>query len=1072
MSQHDRPFSTLEMDIWRMHESILQKLYIEENKTLKEVKDIMELHHGFPSFSIATYGTKLRHHLNLQKKLKKDDWLAVYQHYERRRAEGKQSRMYLNDTLIPWRKAWKEIRRNRVQLGSGVMPLPRGVMLKTPPPRAPISVCNSSQLIQLSPPIQSLQIVPRNAHEPAPMALEPRQPFSLNVPFPESLEGNVLSRSSQFYRQLSLICLENTPWVALKATLLSGSILTPTTTLHRSLIHGVEHAWPRSYALPGPNSNELSTQFDPIFTLARVFYLISNNLFSNDRSFHGGFVEQFNLLCSRMPQRLVLDLLDSNLPSTNAALEAIARLIYYVERKDFIDFMSLAFNRPTRILPHTYAYLSVAVSKNCNHIVRHLLQLGARADEKIPEWKFKEFFYIRPAIFEAIASQDVECLQLLLEHCDVNVPVFNIEDQELSISSIVLTSMGHHRQGFDFNRQQLKPHPASLAILLEHGANVDIPCPKHLCRKLGHRRETTKALPNMEPSLLEHCYFYNKAVYDQLLPFSSRTSHGVYRDEICFAAAQGPSALLAYFNSKPSVDATSLEYVLEEQFFLDTSFFNSAVVRALLELGVTISTLSPSELFTKLLCRVIQHIRLFGYEENHTFILDSLLRKGALLNSEVLALAVEDEGTRILELLLTLGGDFRREGAKALGTAARLNNFCAVSWLLRNDVDINAEINSINGFSIGSMSIAMAIQKELWDPKVASRRFPNVRMVINLIHHGAKIWYGSRDSCPFTALRVILQQHSSNPYLFDTVSLILDHYQMLKDLPHSGSFLLEDSLVRLVEWSATHSRSKVFELLLRHGAPIYPGAVLSRLIDLAAPRELVLDLMNRGADISAYTTSRDDKYNAIQAASKWWDQSLISTLMERGGDINSPALGPQGRTALQVACSVTGTSEANRRAQLTFVEFLLRNNADVNAPPCTRDPNYSSTVGGYTALQLAAAAGNLELLSLLLSHKAHVNLPSHLRRRCALDVAAEEGRLDALHFLLKAGALSYCHGQSGYEGAIQLAERKGFSVVAESLRSHIRHNERLFYEQPALAEAHSAAMAERSWTDECFSVRK
>ncbi|KAK5625177.1 hypothetical protein RRF57_000893 [Xylaria bambusicola] len=1094
MSQDDRSLSTLEIDIWRTLELIFRKMYLEENKTLKEVKEIMELRHGFPSFStsgvethrhrvltilnilssVSTYGAKLHNYLNLRKKLKKRDWPVVYQHYERRQAEGKQSHMYLNDTLIPWGKAWKEIRRNRARLEldheqPALRPYQKASCIfslctcniKTPPPPFPTSICNSSQLIQLSPPIQSLRIMPINgiwrpfgvvSHEPAQMALESRQSFNLNVPFPESLGGNILSRSARFYRQLSLMCLENTPWAALKATLLRGAGLTPTTTLHHQfLVHGVEN----------PTSNQLSTQFDSMLTLAKVFYLISNNLFLNNYIFQERIVELFNLLCSRMPQRLVVDLLDSDLLPTNAAWEAIARVIYLVERKDFITFMRLGLNCPKRILPHAYIYLSVTASKNCTDIVRRLLELGARADQRIPEWAFTPFHNTQLAIFEAIACQDIECLQFLLEHCDVNVPVSSKWGQEHSISSMVLSGMGHYLPECYNGCWMLKYHQASLAILLEHGANVDIPCSKY--HRLG-----TEILAGMEPSLLEHCYFYNKAIYYQLVVFSSRTSQRVYRDEICFAATQGASALLAYFNSKSSVDATFLEYVLEEQFLLNTSLFDSAVVRALLELGMTISTPSPDKEFTELLCRVIDHI------QNHVFILKSLLRKGALLNSEVLALAVEHEGTGILELLLTLGGDFRREGARALGTAARLNNFCAVSWLLQRDVDVNAGIegNGLYPETIGSVSVTMATQMWFSEFGPALGHVPNIRMLKYLMHHGAKLWCGSRDSCPFKALRVILRRPYSHRHLFDTVNLILDHSQMLKDLPYSGSFLLEDSLVNFDRsgWSATEPKSRVFELLLKHGAPVYPGAVLARLIDLAAPHQFVLDLMNRGADINAYTTYRTKRYNAIQAASKWWNQSLVSTLLERGGDINSPALGLEGETALQVACSVTATSEVDRRAQITFVEYLLRNNADVNAPPCTEDLVGSPTKGGYTALQLAAAASNLELMSLLLSHKAHVNLPSHSRRRCALDVAAERGRLDALHFLLKAGALSYCYGQSGYEGAIQLGECKRFFVVADSLRRHIRDNERLFYEQLALAEAHSAVMAERSWTDECFSL--
>lgn len=62
--------------------------------------------------SLSTYETKLRGVCGLRKKLKADDWPRIY-HYARAQGLGRYD-VFLNGTLIPRTKAWKEIRRSGV----------------------------------------------------------------------------------------------------------------------------------------------------------------------------------------------------------------------------------------------------------------------------------------------------------------------------------------------------------------------------------------------------------------------------------------------------------------------------------------------------------------------------------------------------------------------------------------------------------------------------------------------------------------------------------------------------------------------------------------------------------------------------------------------------------------------------------------------------------------------------------------------------------------------------------------------------------------------------------------------
>ncbi|KAJ2984991.1 hypothetical protein NUW58_g5771 [Xylaria curta] len=875
MPPEERTLSSLETDIWNTHKSIIQKLYVEEKKTLKQVKETMELHHGFPSFPLSTYGTKLRDQLNLPKKLKKRDWPVVYRHYQRRQAEGKQTHMYNNNASAT---------RCDAQDAATAFPAPQlqqllSVGSNVASDSKPEQHGNSWYLtVSLTHTSYSISLT--TGYEPVALASGPQQSFTLTIPFTES-SGSKSSQSAGFYPQLSLMCLENIPWLALRKTLLRSSEPTPAATPSpRSVVHGVEYAMHHTFTLPIPTSTELSTQFDPLHTLAKVVYIISNNLVASRIDSTETSAELFNLL-RRMPQRLVLDLWDSNLLSVQAAREGIARLISSSKREGFISFMNLVLYRPAWILSYGQVYLSVAVSKRCIDIVRSLLQLGVRADEPLPEWALQIPHRVLPAIFEAVACRDVECLELLVDDCDINSTVLTVDytgfSSSFSSSSLVLLNMMDYYECFDTRNWKLGFHLASLNILLQHGANVDLLLPENHARE----SETTQYIleneiqPPMARSILEQCYYYDKRMYSQLVPFSSRLEVGLYRDETCLVAATGVSTLLEYLDSRPGVDATFLESVLAEQFFLYTDRIDSAVVLTLLEFGVAISTSTPDKCFTTFLRQIVRKAAIFGFHEGYVLIMQILLRNGATLDSKVLAFAVENEGTRILELMLTFGADFRQEGAKALYTAARRNNFAAVAWLLNRGVDINAGVKTLHydltKTSYTSIMVATLIgESDAEAPQKTELRVPNsisYDMTKYLMQHGAKLWAGSPNSGPYTALRAILRDVGDNPQTFNIVSFILSHGKLLRDLPKSGFHLLESSLQDHCPWSATHPRSRIFEFLWEHGAPVYPGAALARLIFSRAPRQLILNVMDAGADINAYTPDDPRPYDAIQAAS-------------------------------------------------------------------------------------------------------------------------------------------------------------------------------------------------------------
>lgn len=248
------------------------------------------------------------------------------------------------------------------------------------------------------------------------------------------------------------------------------------------------------------------------------------------------------------------------------------------------------------------------------------------------------------------------------------------------------------------------------------------------------------------------------------------------------------------------------------------------------------------------------------------------------------------------------------------------------------------------------------------------------------------------------------------------------------------------------------------------------GSFLAELMEHASSDSFILEIIRRGADLNLA-----DRHGitALQKSIKRGRLQLAVALIERGADINAPA-SPYHRTALQEACSTD--------APLWFINFVLDNGADINAPPasergltalqsaCGSGAQLScinlllkrgafvnappAAAYGMTALQCAARRGYMNVVGLLLDHGADVNALSGYMLRLsvsrygmpptakfegfmrALDLAALASRLDMVHFLIAVGARSYRPGRTGFDGAIELATSEGHVAVADLLRGH------------------------------------
>ncbi|KAK7736036.1 hypothetical protein SLS63_003557 [Diaporthe eres] len=423
-----------------------------------------------------------------------------------------------------------------------------------------------------------------------------------------------------------------------------------------------------------------------------------------------------------------------------------------------------------------------------------------------------------------------------------------------------------------------------------------------------------------------------------------------------------------------------------------------------------------------------------------------LVANGASIGGPQLRNAVEDYGFDTLECLALIVEDFPAKALMALAEAARRNNFEAVKFLLHAGVDPtsfipggNLEYENMEGSSYSVQAIAAG--------RAEKGRSSSCDMIKFLAEHGARLVVTPNDSSPFNFTDHLLRFSYSDT--FRKVKYVIQRLGECKAFSVFPPHLLESCLRRpsiiSPRKAETKGRLEMFEYLLSQGAPVSPGSCLSALIYANGPEELVERVVRSGADLNAYYQPQDHirKFTPLQAAAMDGKEHLVRLLLRAGSNVNSRACGRCGLTALQAICLWDTATEQEYERKMRICQVLISHGADTNAAP--------ARIGGWTALQCAALAGHIEIAALLLRNGALINAPPWgIAGYTALDAAVNWGRLDMVKFLLNANALSNFRGTTGYDGAIEAAEREKNSVIADLIREHAADNMALGLINPEL----------------------
>ncbi|KAI0454065.1 hypothetical protein F5B21DRAFT_477277 [Xylaria acuta] len=1087
-------------DVWIRNAALIRQLYISERKTLKQVKEVLESQHGFPTFPLSTYETKLRDKLKLRKKLKKADWAAVYQHFRNR--GGRETGIYLNGMRISWDRAWKEIRRSGSRLASNgqLRGLPAGVVVRSPSPEMRATP-------PLFPPLPSTVSSPAVPTGTQPASANTRLQGSipeiatvsshdsitpLSTP-PHMGATGVVRRASAVSNNFNIlfhrVYLENIPMNTFRKHLhliISNGLQGP----HNSGVGSDTHF---DVAILGDimdfvlglnfrmSSSIISFQefeysssmpalnFDSYHFLTRAIYLLSNKIIAWNNSHMDDTGKLFDILLARLHERVLLHFLQSDLPTARAALETLVPFAYERGLKDaFIFLLRVGLERPDWILDNGHTYLSMAASLGSLDTIHCLLRIGARVDDRL---KYSNPLPSFPsAILEAVGVKSMACAEALIHGCDVNriisrqlVPP-ETTPRELSNFGLFFSAMGEagawlvkynevlpdrHLQDRVLVNLSLdnEMHSQVLGMFLDHGADVDSiwdgrSSRTHISRLHTKNRVSSKS----KLSFLDQSYYWDTRLYAKLSPYSFKEATRITRPGICLSAKRGKEFLQAYLDSRPAQHPADrvrfLELVLAEQFFMEDFNIDTQVVQGLIDFGVDIKLPTMITNFSALLCRLVSKAARFGFTDTVHSLFNLLIFEGAVLDHVVVNAAVAKTGLGALPKLVNYGVNIQEYGASALCSAARFNNFEAVSWLLHAGVNINAGLPTRFGIKtiIAYSSLTVGFRPFDRYPSWRDRGTEtSIEMLAYLIGHGARLRLSPHDSSSYGFLQAIMRTPTGNH------TSTQKKIKFFLDLANCSKDLATDQESLLASWNpgyyyqrgtaATHPSCEIYELLLERGCPIQRECQLAFFIDYGGRLEVVYKLLNAGADVNAYSESRTlkslyVKQYPIQAAARRGCMELLSQLLKRGANINQPAIGLGGRTALQSACELTAQSTGYQTHKLGWIKNLIDLGADVNAP--------AAKYWGMTALQIAASHGDMGTVLLLLEHGANINAPPAKHGGyCALDAAARNGRLDTVQLLLSVAAHSHHRGRTGYEGAVRLALQSRHYAVAELIREQV-----------------------------------
>ncbi|KAI1746732.1 ankyrin [Xylaria castorea] len=1025
--------------IFDQHQSKLRELYLEQNKSLVQVKKEMEAYHGFPETGSKIYEYGLRH-LGFIKKLPVEGWIEVDVCAKKRKErEGKETDVYLSGIQHSWDSIKRRISRHkkgdqmRKRICRRPTPdLPERVELKTPP-LSPGTMVNAPQRnatqIRTSPlglptisiisgaGLQSQQlsdgILGRMLSNPSSTAhWLPEVPSSqLVYMFRQIIE---IGPSALRHREHYEIDAFNFPWSSTHT-----HRITPTPYLRQGLCNVSLHV-----------NSITQDQLYSMEALSKLCTILANG----DQLEIADTREMLAWIAMDANKQTLKVFFALDLPAVAASWTQLIRLARQSKSGDaFRTLVEIGFeiHNGEWIEQHITDLIKTMVmlgSKRVGNLARRLLSV------KLPRPVLSSD--INSWLWDVIKLLDVELLSTFLD------AGFKFRDQKFTKyearmyrDSFYSTAPSQRQQlialvenaGFDFDQSP------SLSWAIDNvyrGFNFNDDS------FFRHNSSDTSW------SFLDELWWSGDYEFYESVTFNKeKTKAQITVSGLIIAASSGIEQLRLYLDSKSIEEHAGRKLLLETALSLAAGLGKISAIRSFGEAKV---------------------------DPNARVLL--LHNKGFELDWHPLMRAAGGKHLGAVRLLVELGTEinlnivgfnplsaavWNSEPRPLLGTG-RLAQLETVRYFLGGNLPrayvvdamikaVTLPYRSIDQDDYGPPLPDSALDEEIIDMLLeAGIRFDEITVrgkdvlhhIINqgcnlnavnfLLSRGAQIPSGSCPGEMETMLHSAVASLSKDSQLI--VQLLLRNGASCAE-EWDGSIIFESALPDQEDYpddSEGTRRLQLFSFLLEKGAQVNGPEILAHLLHYNAPDDLIYRTIQAGADVNpSLSTAIIIKYLPLQLAALRGRLDVARRLVDRGADINAPAAIFRGRTALQAACNPDG----GREIHMGLIQYLINNGADINAP--------AALYYGCTALQ---AACNLDggreihmgLIQYLINNGASINAPAaSYYGRTALQAACKPYRDREIHmgliqFLIDNGA--DVNASAGYIGgvtALQCAIVKG-----------------------------------------------